>query len=55
MPGVVLEEGSVVLPGSVVTKSFNKFGIVGGNPAQLIAQRKDSVDYKIENKFYFSL
>lgn len=55
MPGVVLEEGCVVLPGSVVTKPFNKFSIVGGNPAKLIAQRKNSVDYKIENKFYFSL
>ena len=36
--GVILETGCVVASGSVVTKPFAQFSIVGGNPANFIKQ-----------------
>ena len=39
LPGVTLETGCVVGAGSVVTKSFGPYSIVGGVPAKLIKYR----------------
>lgn len=39
LPGVKLEDRTIVAAGSVVTKSVNKSGqIIGGNPAKVIGQ-----------------
>lgn len=38
-PGVELGDGCVVAGGAVVTKSFPKGSVIGGNPAGLIKQR----------------
>lgn len=39
LPGVRIEEGSVVAAGSVVTKNVEKYSIVGGVPAKVISER----------------
>lgn len=39
LPGVHIGDGAVIGAGSVVTKSVEKFTIVGGNPAQVIRRR----------------
>lgn len=39
MPGVVIGEGAVIYPGSVVTKDVDSFSIVGGIPAKHIKHR----------------
>jgi|MTBAKMStandDraft_1061839.scaffolds.fasta_scaffold33852_1 acetyltransferase-like isoleucine patch superfamily enzyme len=40
MPGVVLEDGCVVMAGSVVSaKIWPKFSIIGGNPARKVGTR----------------
>lgn len=40
MPGVHLQQGSIVAAGSVVTKDVAPHSVVGGNPAKLIKFRK---------------
>jgi maltose O-acetyltransferase len=35
----IIREGSIIAAGSVVTKDFNPYSIIGGNPAQLIKYR----------------
>lgn len=40
LPGVRIGKGAVVGAGAVVTKDVAPFSIVGGNPAQVIGQRK---------------
>ena len=40
MPGVVIETGSVVAAGTVVTKSFPAYSVLGGVPAKVIKNRK---------------
>ena len=40
LPGVTIGEGSVIAAGSVVTKSVDKYSVVGGNPAKLIKYRE---------------
>jgi acetyltransferase-like isoleucine patch superfamily enzyme len=49
LPGVRIGEGCIIAAGSVVTKSFQSFSIIGGNPAKLIRQRQNIEDY-MENK-----
>lgn len=39
-PGRHLSEGTVVAAGSVVTKDFPPYSVIGGNPAQIIKTRK---------------
>lgn len=53
MPGVELSEGCIVLPGSVITKSFPKNSILGGNPACKIGDRKSDAHYKLDHSYWF--
>jgi len=39
LDGVIIGEGSIIATGSVVTKSVDKFSIMGGIPAKLIKKR----------------
>lgn len=39
-PGRIVKKGTIVAMGSVLTKDFPEYSIVGGNPAKLIKQRK---------------
>ena len=41
MAGRKLAKGSIVAEGSVVTKDFPEYSIIGGNPARLIRSRKE--------------
>ena len=47
LPGVRLGEGCVVAAGTVVTKSFEDFSIIGGVPAQKIDERKTKKEKKL--------
>ena len=40
LPGVKIGSHSIVAAGSIVTKSFPEYSIIGGNPAKLIKCRK---------------
>ncbi|MEH6591225.1 MAG: acyltransferase [Halioglobus sp.] len=42
MAGVTLGEGTVIAGGAVVTKDVCSFDIVGGNPARVIRNRRES-------------
>ena len=39
MPGVKIGDGVIIAAGSVVTKSFEDFFVIGGNPAKAIKKR----------------
>lgn len=39
LPNVILKKGTIVAAGSVVTKTFPEYSIIGGNPARLIKSR----------------
>lgn len=39
MPGVKIGDGAIIAAKSVVSKNVQPYGIVGGNPAQIIRQR----------------
>jgi len=51
MPGVKISKGSVILPGSVVTKSTEEFFVYGGNPAIKLDRRNHDLKYNIDYKF----
>jgi maltose O-acetyltransferase len=55
MPGVTIDEGSIVLPGSVVTRDVQPFTIVGGNSAGEIGKRGEHIDYKINYNYWLAL
>ncbi len=44
--GVTIGEGAIIQAGAVVVKDIEKFGIAGGNPAQIFKSR-DQKKYKI--------
>ncbi len=46
LPGVIMEEGSVLGAKSLLTKSTIAFGIYTGLPAQLKANRRTDLDYQ---------
>ena len=39
LSGVEIGDGSIIAAGSIVTKSFRPYSIIGGNPAKLIRRR----------------
>ncbi|WP_462356028.1 acyltransferase [Phocaeicola coprophilus] len=39
-PGRHIKKGSIIAAGAVLTKDFEEYSIVGGNPAKLIKKRK---------------
>lgn len=39
MPGKKIRKGTLVAAGAVVTKEFEEYSIIGGNPAKLIRKR----------------
>jgi acetyltransferase-like isoleucine patch superfamily enzyme len=55
MPGVTINDGAIVLPGSIVTKDVDAFTVVGGNPAKFIMFRNNNIKYKISYNYYFAL
>jgi acetyltransferase-like isoleucine patch superfamily enzyme len=40
MPGRTIKDGTIIGGGTVLTKDFEAYSIVGGNPAKLIRMRK---------------
>jgi len=55
MPGVIIGEGAVVLPGSVVTKDIEAYSIVGGNPAVHKRYRSKNLFYKLDYGWWCAL
>ncbi|PXX25930.1 CatB-related O-acetyltransferase [Arenibacter sp. ARW7G5Y1] len=44
MPGITIGDGAIIASNSTVTKDVEAYGIVGGNPAQLIRKRFSEAD-----------
>lgn len=42
MPGVILREGTLIMPGSVVNKDTEPWSIYGGNPASTVGRRNQN-------------
>lgn len=40
LPGVTVKKGTVIGAGSIVTKTFPEYSVIGGNPAKVIGSRK---------------
>jgi len=43
MPGLIIQKGTIIAAGSILTKNFPPYSIVGGNPAKLIKSRLNNV------------
>lgn len=55
MPGVTIEDGAVILPGSIVTKNVPAYSVYGGVPAKYIRDRNKKIDYKLNYNYLFAL
>jgi len=50
LSGVEIGQGSIIAAGSVVTKSFPRYSIIGGNPAKILKMRFDeNIIFLLEN------
>ena len=50
LPNVNLKRGCVVGAGSIVTKSFEEYSVIAGNPAKVITMRNSKLDYELFHK-----
>jgi acetyltransferase-like isoleucine patch superfamily enzyme len=48
LPGCNIGRGAIVGAGSVVTKNVEPFAIVAGNPARVIGQRPQKLNYELD-------
>lgn len=55
MPGVTINEGAIVLPGSIVTKDVEAYKVVGGIPAKPLRDRNKDINYKLDYGYWFAL
>lgn len=55
MPGVTIDDGAVILPGSIVTKNVGKFEVWGGVPAKFIKNRTAKIEYKTCYNYWAAL
>ena len=53
MPGVTIGEGSIILPGAVVTQSVAPFSIVGGVPGRVLGTRQKELTYNLTYRGWF--
>lgn len=54
MPGVILERGVVVYPGSIVTHKFHSLSVIAGVPAKFLRFRKCNLKYELDGNFLFN-
>ena len=54
-PGVTVGKGSVILPGSIVTKNIPDYEVWGGNPATFLKKRINNLNYVLNHSTWFSL
>jgi acetyltransferase-like isoleucine patch superfamily enzyme len=48
LPGCNIGRGGIVAAGAVVTKNVEPFSIVAGNPAKVIGQRPQNLNYQLD-------
>jgi acetyltransferase-like isoleucine patch superfamily enzyme len=48
LPGCNIGRGAIVAAGSVVSKNVEPFAIVAGNPAKVIGQRPENLNYELD-------
>lgn len=48
LPGSIIEEGTVIAAGAIVTKSTEPFSIYGGIPCKKIGDRNRNIDYEFD-------
>lgn len=53
MPGATIDDGAVILPGSVVAGKVEANQIFGGVPAKYIRDRNPAQHYKLDYTFWF--
>ena len=53
LSGVKIGRGCVIAAGSIVTKSFPNYSVIGGNPAKFIKFRLNDAEIKIASKIKF--
>lgn len=54
LPGVTIDEGTIIAAGGVVTKATEKYSIYGGVPCKKIGTRNTELNYNFEgNRYHF--